>query len=158
MKSKFLLTVIAALALNANAETIAGRVVGIADGDTLTVLDDTNSQYKVRLAEIDAPEKAQAFGQASKKSLSEICYGKDAVVNFDEKDMYGRIVGKVVCDGISANKSQLGRGLAWVYLKYNKDYKNIELEHYARVNKKGLWVDDYQVEPWDFRKEKRGEK
>lgn len=154
-KLLFAVLMLATCSINVHANEITGRVVGVSDGDTLTVLDDTNTQYKVRLAEIDAPEKAQAFGQASKKSLSDICYNKQAVVNFNEKDRYGRIVGKVECEGINANKSQLGRGLAWVYLKYNKDPHNIELQHYARVNKKGLWIDSYQVEPWNFRKGER---
>ena len=81
--------------LACNADTITGRVVGVADGDTVTVLDADKVQHKIRLAGIDAPEKAQAFGNRSKQNLSDLVFGKDVRVDWDKRDRYGRIVGKV---------------------------------------------------------------
>lgn len=69
----------------------AHKVVGIADGDTLTLLVD-GRPLKIRLANIDAPEKAQAYGQRSKQSLSKLCWGKDATYDAQDVDQYGRTV------------------------------------------------------------------
>ncbi len=101
----------------AHGETINGRVVGIYDGDTLTILDANNTQIKIRLAAIDAPEKAQPFGQRGKQKLSEICYGKNASVRVVSTDRYGRNVGDVDCAGIYANQVMIQSGIAWVYRK-----------------------------------------
>ena len=87
----------------AQALTIEGRVVGVADGDTITVLDNTNTQHKIRLAGIDAPEKKQPFGNVSKKSLSDLVYGKQVSVDYNKQDRYGRTVGKVMAEGVDAN-------------------------------------------------------
>ena len=78
------------LACTANAETVTGRVVGVADGDTITVLDADKMQHKIRLAGIDAPEKKQSFGNRSKESLSELAYDKTVIVETDKRDKYGR--------------------------------------------------------------------
>ncbi len=86
-----------ALAYTAHAETVTGRVVGVADGDTLTVLHD-RKQIKVRLTEIDAPEKKQAFGNRSKQSLSDLCFNKTATLDNKGKDRYGRTLARVTCD------------------------------------------------------------
>ena len=83
------------LSFGTHADTITGRVVGVADGDTVTVLDADKVQHKIRLAGIDAPEKAQAFGTRSKQNLSDLVFGKDVRVDWDKRDRYGRIVGKV---------------------------------------------------------------
>src|SRR5258708_39073550 len=75
--------------------TFPGRVVAIADGDTITVLDSANTQHRIRLAGIDAPESHQAFGDQSRLSLSEMIFGKDVSVSYQKVDQYGRIVGKI---------------------------------------------------------------
>lgn len=90
---RFLLLVL--LAGSVHAETLTGRVIGIADGDTITVLDANRQQHKIRLQGIDAPEKAQPFGERSKQSLSQMVFGKDVRVEWDKRDRYDRIVGKV---------------------------------------------------------------
>ena len=82
-----------------NAGTIQGKVVGVADGDTITVLDATNTQHKIRLQGIDAPEKAQPFGQKSKQSLSQMVQSKQVTVEYQKKDKYGRTLGKVLHNG-----------------------------------------------------------
>lgn len=112
------LVIIPLLCLNLSANEITGKVIKIADGDTLTILDRSQQQYRIRLSQIDAPEKSQAFGQQSKRSLSGMCFGKNAIVNIEDEDRYGRIVGIVVCNGINANRSQLESGMAWVYDSY----------------------------------------
>ncbi len=88
-----------------------GKVIAVTDGDTIKVLKG-HEQIKVRLVEIDAPEKAQAFGNKSKQSLSELCFGKTATLVYEGKDRYGRTLARVHCDGIDANAEQVRRGLA----------------------------------------------
>jgi micrococcal nuclease len=128
----------------------AAPVIGIADGDTLTLLVD-RTPLKIRLANIDAPEKRQAFGQRSKQSLSDLCYGKDATYQAQTIDKYRRTVAVVTCDGIEANRAQVERGLAWVYPKYNKDPSLPAVEEAARVGHLGLWADKNPLPPWIFR-------
>lgn len=125
-------------------------VIGISDGDTLTVLHD-QQQIKVRLAEIDAPEKAQAFGAKAKQSLSDMCFGKTAEIATQAKDRYGRTVARVRCDGIDANAEQVRRGMAWVYIKYSHDSALPLFEQEARAARRGLWSDPNPVPPWDWR-------
>src|SRR5574343_81158 len=94
------------VSLFSKAETYTGRVVGVADGDTVTVLDSTNTQHKVRLAGIDAPEKKQAFGQASKENLSNLVYDKIVTIDTSKRDRYQREIGKVIINGRDANLKQ----------------------------------------------------
>lgn len=129
----------------------AYQVIGIADGDTLTLLVD-RTPLKIRLANIDAPEKRQAFGQRSKQSLSDLCYGKDATYQAQTIDKYRRTVAVVTCGGIEANRTQVERGFAWVYPKYNKDSTLPAVEDAARAGRRGLWVDKEQLPPWEWRK------
>jgi len=140
---------------HAFAEEIIGRVVGVTDGDTLTVLVNGHDQVKVRLAEIDAPEKSQPFGQRSKQSLSDMCFHKNAVLQTTDIDRYGRTVAKVYCSGVDANAEQIRVGMAWAYRKYLHDQSLLGLENEARAAKRGLWVDNDQMPPWEFRKLKR---
>lgn len=141
--------------VHALGEEIKGRVVGVTDGDTLTVLVNGHDQIKVRLAEIDAPEKSQPFGQRSKKSLSDLCFNKDAVLQKTDTDRYGRTVAKVYCTGVYANAEQIRVGMAWAYRKYLHDQSLLSLENEARTAKRGLWIDIDPTPPWEFRKLKR---
>lgn len=128
-----------------------GRVVAVADGDTITVLR-AHEQIKVRLVEIDAPEKAQAFGNRSKQSLSGLCFGKIASLAEHGKDRYKRTLARVTCDGIDANAEQVRRGMAWVYRKYApKDSSLYVIESEARAGRRGLWIDPDPVPPWEWR-------
>ena len=110
-----------ALACTANAETITGLVVGVSDGDTITVLDANKVQHKIRLAGIDAPEKKQAFGNRSKESLSALAFDKTVNVETDKQDRYGRQVGKVLVNGQDVNLVQVERGMAWFYRQYQRE-------------------------------------
>ena len=138
------------------ADTLEGRVVGISDGDTLSLLDASKTKVKIRLAAIDAPEKAQPFGQKSKEKLSDICYDKQATVIVVDTDRYGRTVGEVVCGGTNANEVMIKLGMAWVYRKYDKGYLHLyAFEDEAKATNRGLWVDPNPVAPWDWRKVQR---
>lgn len=142
--------------LVAAAQEHSGRVVGVSDGDTITVLISGNRQLKVRLAEIDAPEKAQAFGQRSKQSLSDLVFGKHVRVIQEDMDRYGRVVGRVYVNGLDVNAEQVRRGMAWVYKKYARDRSLYAIEDEARAAKRGLWSDPNSVPPWEYRRGKRG--
>jgi endonuclease YncB( thermonuclease family) len=151
----------ALLAAVAHADTLTGRVVGISDGDTLTVLDATNTQHKIRLAGIDSPEKKQPFGQHCKQSLSDLAYSRTVAVESSKLDRYGRVIGKVLVDGEDANLEQLKRGCGWHYKKYqNEQVLDDRLaynaaEESARGNRVGLWADRDPVPPWEWRKARR---
>ena len=129
----------------------AHKVIGISDGDTLTLLVD-EKPLKIRLANIDAPEKMQAFGERSKQSLSDLCWGKDASFKSQDIDRYGRTVAVVVCGGVEVNRVQVERGMAWVYPQYNQDLTLPGLEAMARRDRRGLWADADPVSPWEFRR------
>ena len=131
----------------------SAQVIGISDGDTLTVIDN-NKPLKIRLANIDAPEKKQAWGERSKQSLSELCFGKDAQYVTQTIDRYKRTVAVVTCDGVQVNRAQVERGLAWSYTRYSKDASLPAIEAEARDNKIGLWADNEPVAPWEFRQGK----
>lgn len=132
------------------SEAQASKVIGVLDGDTIDILENGKS-LRIRLANIDAPEKSQPFGQASKKSLSDLCFGKDATSTPGTIDRYGRTVAVIKCNGIEANITQVERGLAWVYEHYNKDARLPALERVARANHTGLWHDSLPTPPWKYR-------
>lgn len=148
--------VFALAAFGAYAETLAGRVVNVADGDTLTVLDAAQRQHKVRLADIDAPEKGQAFGQRARESLAALCAGQPAEVEQAGRDRYGRVVGRVTCARVDANGEQVRRGMAWVYGRYAPAGSPLyRLQAEAQAGRRGLWQDPRPKAPWDWRAEKR---
>lgn len=165
--TRCILTVVfAAFSSGAIAEILKGRVVAVSDGDTVTVLDEDRNQHKIRLMGIDAPEKAQAYGQKSKQHLSDLIFGRDVLVEWHKRDRYQRIVGKVfvvrprchLCDqNVDAGLEQIRAGLAWWYRQYAKEqaqedrlsYDAAEAEAHARQI--GLWRDTDPVPPWDFR-------
>lgn len=129
----------------------SGTVVGISDGDTLTVLNAEKHQVKIRLVEIDAPESKQAFGTQSKQSLSEICFKKSVVVDDKGLDKYKRTLGRLRCDGVDANAEQVKRGMAWAYKQYLTDQSIAGLEQAAKESGTGLWADENPTPPWEFR-------
>ncbi len=137
---------------------VTGRVVGITDGDTATVLDSSRTQYKVRLAGIDAPEKKQPFGQKSKEALSDCAYDKTATIVGDKQDRYGRLVGKVMVSGVDCNLRQINLGLAWHYKKYMKEQPEGDRATYSRTEdsargkRVGLWVEADPMPPWEWRR------
>ena len=127
-------------------------MVGVTDGDTITVLLSTRQQIKVRLTEIDAPESKQAFGQQSKQSLSDLCFGKTARLVDHGVDRYGRTLARVYCAGTDANREQIKRGMAWVFDRYVTDRSLYADQDEARAGKRGLWRDAYPIPPWEWRR------
>lgn len=156
-----LLIVIPLLVQSAYAEILSGRVIGVADGDTITVLDSTNTKHKIRLNGIDAPEKSQAFGNISKKSLSDIVFNKQINVEWHKYDRYGRKVGKIYVDNEDVCLEQIRRGLVWFNIKYKGELVQrdrityVQAHQEAERNKIGLWVDKNPIPPWEFRKQQR---
>lgn len=140
------------------SNTLTGRVVGVADGDTITVLDSRNTQHKIRLAGIDAPEKKQDFGQVSKRALSDLVFGKQVSVDWIKEDRYGRIVGKVRLLERDINLKQIKNGMAWFYRKYQNELSQEDRQDYlhaeedASKSQLGLWQLTDPVPPWEFRK------
>src|SRR5688500_8316651 len=138
-----------------NAETLSGTVVSVIDGDTMTVADAAKKRYRVRLAGIDAPEAKQPFGVQSARALAQLCHGKAAKVEWQEKE--GRIhLGQVTCDDKEAGVEQIRRGMAWVSPKQTTPGSALyELEAVGRLRKVGLWADEKPVAPWEWRAGKR---
>jgi micrococcal nuclease len=141
----------ATLLFAVTSSSYAHKVIGIADGDTLTLLVN-NRPLKIRLANIDAPEKKQPFGQKSKESLSALCWGKDARYAAQSIDRYKRTVALVTCGDVGVNREQVRRGMAWVYTKYNDDPFYIAIQAEAQKQKRGLWQDVQAVPPWEWRR------
>lgn len=151
---KLLLTTLAlALSFPAWAD-FTGNVVGVADGDTITVLDAQKIQHKVRLAEIDAPEKAQAFGSKSKQALSVLVFGKQVSVVEQGQDKYKRTIGRIYLGDADVNAEQVKQGMAWVYRKYSKDKTLLPFEAEAKAQRLGLWADTNPTPPWEWRHSK----
>ena len=138
------------------AEDFTGKVISITDGDTVTVLTD-NKQIKVRLAEIDTPEKNQPYGKNAKKALSDFIFGKIVQIKFETIDRYGRTIGKIFLDNQNINKEMVKLGHAWVYIHYARDKTLFALEKEARENQLGLWAlpETQRIAPWEWRRGKR---
>jgi endonuclease YncB( thermonuclease family) len=134
-----------------------GRVVGVHDGDTITVLDSSNANHVIRLQGIDAPEKGQPFGSKSKQVLSEAVFDRVVTVEWSKHDRYKRIVGKVTLDGLDMCLEQINAGMAWHY-KYYQDEQSPEdrvlyanAESAARSARVGFWIDSDPTPPRHFR-------
>ena len=142
-----------------DAAEIRGRVVRIADGDTLTILSQATgttgvppvAQHKIRLYGIDAPESHQAFGQKSKHHLSSLVFGKDVRVAYKSRDKYGRILGTVYVDGKDVNLEMIRAGLAWHYKRFDSSPAYAAAETEARAVRRGLWSDPNPTPPEDYR-------
>lgn len=141
-----------------------GRVVRIADGDTITLLDSINTQHRIRLQGIDAPESHQDFGAQSKKNLSDMIFDKNVTAMCDKTDQYGRQVCKIVFDGRDINLEQVKAGMAWHYKDYEREQSPADRELYARAEdearsaRRGLWIDANPIEPSEFRREEKRER
>ena len=140
---------------------LPGTVVGVHDGDTITLLDANRHQYKIRLAGIDAPELSQAFGRVSRKHLADQVAGRTVVIEWFKRDKYQRLVGKVMLNGSDINITQIEAGLAWHYKKYASEQSPEDRLRYARAEEQahasrlGLWQDSHATPPWDYRKAKK---
>lgn len=133
-----------------------GKVIKITDGDTLTLLL-IKTQYKIRLAQIDTPEKRQPYGNKAKQALSDLVFGKHIKAKIETVDRYGRYVADIYIDGKHVNAELIRVGAAWVYKKYVKDKKLFDIEQQARKDRVGLWglPEAYRMPPWEWRKANR---
>lgn len=153
-----LLACISVASVHVHASTLRGEVVAIADGDTITVLDEGRVQHKVRLAGIDAPEKRQPFGTQSKDTLATAVFRRQVVVEWTKHDRYGRIVGKVSVGNVDVCLEQVKRGMAWHYRRYASEQSAEDRRLYAaaevdsRRARRGLWRDATPTAPWDYRR------
>jgi endonuclease YncB( thermonuclease family) len=160
LKRSLFATFFLLLTINLQAATLQGKVVSVADGDTITVLDGNKTQHKIRLQGIDAPEKAQAFGQKSKQSLHQLVHSKMVTVEFEKKDKYGRTVGKVLLNGTDVCLEQIKLGMAWHYKQYQSEQSKEDRDNYAqaeltaRTQAVGLWNDKSPTPPWEFRRQR----
>ena len=153
MRRLLLLLPFLAVAGAAAGETIAGKVVSVQDGDSLTVVGADAKRRRVRLAEIDAPERKQPFGAESRKSLAAICQGKPVTVEVVATDTHKRAVGKAKCGDVDANSEQVRRGMAWVTARNTLPNSPLpEMEANARLRGLGLWAGDKPEPPWEWRK------
>jgi endonuclease YncB( thermonuclease family) len=167
---RYLLFVLATLAISPVGADIIGKVVAVTDGDTIKVLDDNKVQHKIRLTGIDAPEKAQPFGNASRKHLATMLADKEVRVETTKNDRYGRVLGKVWvqprdCPScgktLNANHAQILSGMAWWYQDYAKDQSAEDQGRYesavveARKRKLGLWSEPNPIPPWAWRRGQR---
>ena len=154
------------------ADTLQGKVVKVADGDTVTIIDDSGKKHRIRLAGIDAPEKNQPYGDVSTQGLNKLVSGRIVTIEYEKRDRYKRIIGKVLVDPpgevfcmaldcvkkIDAGLEQIKAGLAWHYKKYQSEqseedrrlYSEAELE--ARIKQIGLWKDEEPMAPWEWRR------
>ncbi len=142
-------------------ESFTGKVVNVSDGDTVTVLREGNLQERVRLTGIDAPEKEQDFGQRAKEALSDLVAGEVVTVEFQKRDFYGRIVGKIFLQKKDVSLEQVTRGLAWHYRQYAREQAPEDAAAYATAQVEaqreeiGLWSMPDAKPPWEFRRERK---
>jgi endonuclease YncB( thermonuclease family) len=149
-----IITMLAALTIApfpAGAAEISGIVTEVQDGDSLTLVN-WQATYKIRLADIDAPEWKQPRGKDSRASLFHLCGLRRATAETTGEDRFGRTLARVTCAGIDANSEQVRRGMAWVFIRYApKDSPLYRVEAEARAERRGLWEDSDPVPPWDWR-------
>lgn len=150
-----ILTIALLLAGTSYGRELQGRVVGVSDGDTLTLLVGSE-RMRVRLSDIDAPERGQPYGRRARQSLAELCHDQTATLLAAGKDRWGRTLGVVSCAGVVANREQVRRGLAWVYSRYARaDSPLHAVQGEARREGRGLWRAPDPLPPWEWRSRRR---
>jgi endonuclease YncB( thermonuclease family) len=139
-----------------NALGYSAKVISVSDGDSITVRTDQQT-IKIRLAQIDAPELSQPWGQKSKQQLASLVANKAVKVIPHGHDRYGRTIGDIEVDGRSVNRDMVARGAAWAYPDYVRDKSMIDSEEQARASRLGLWAmpNDHRMPPWDYRAQQR---
>lgn len=140
-----------AITLAAALQAFSAHVVGVHDGDTITVLQG-REQTKIRLEGIDAPELGQAFGQAAKRRTSALVFARDVEIRPKEYDRYGRLVARVVVGGEDVSLALVREGMAWHFTRYSSDQVLARAELEARRGRRGLWQEPNPIPPWDFRR------
>jgi endonuclease YncB( thermonuclease family) len=152
--SRYIIAALLLLLSSVSQADLTGRVVGIADGDTFTLLTASNQQVKIRLAEIDAPESGQPYGNKSKQALSSLVFGKDVRVAVQTTDRYGRTVGRPYVGDLDVCAEMVRMGAAWAYREYLREKRLLTLESEAKAEKRGLWglSEARNMPPWEWRR------
>jgi endonuclease YncB( thermonuclease family) len=145
------LATVAAARVPKPAHSATGLVTGVSDGDTFYMVID-GQPTRVRLAQVDAPEKAQPFGRRAEQALREMIWKRQVGVTWRQLDRYGRPIVQVQVDGLDVNAELVRLGWAWVYTQYATDRNLNELEKDARRERRGLWADAHPIEPWEWRR------
>lgn len=134
---------------------LIGKVVRVADGDTVTILTDQREQIRVRLDGIDAPERGQDFGTKATLFVRDLCLNKTVTIHKKETDRYGRVLGVLYVGDVNVNEALIRQGLAWHYKHYSNDPILDSLERLARREKLNIWSMDSPIAPWIYRKSKK---
>jgi endonuclease YncB( thermonuclease family) len=139
------------------AADLTGRVVGISDGDTLTLLTGRREQVRIRLSDIDTPERGQPYADRARQALSDLAFGKAVRIAVRDSDRYGRTVGRVFAGAQDVNAEMIRRGAAWVFRRYSNDPALLRLEQIARTERRGLWglPEAQRIPPWEWRAAER---
>lgn len=132
-------------------------MVGISDGDTVRLLIERNgspAQVRLRLTEIDTPERGQPWGARARQALSSKLFRRQVLVASKGEDHYGRLLGRVYLDGRDINREMIREGHAWVYRRYSSDIWLLEDERLAREGGLGLWSlpESQRIPPWEWRR------
>lgn len=154
----FLLSFFAVTSQSSKKENniLNGKVTAITDGDTFKLLTQDSTLIKVRLANIDCPERKQPFSSRAKQFVSEAIFGDYIKIHVLKKDRYGRFIANVMySDSLNLSYQLVNHGLAWHYVQYSKDNKLQAMEDLARKNKIGLWSDPNAIAPWQWRANKK---
>lgn len=136
-------------------QVLAGKVVKVIDGDTFDLLSRSNTVYRIRMLDIDTPERGQDFYRVSRQALAARIFSKEVTVRWTRSDRNGRILGTVICQGRNINLYMVEEGYAWHFKRYSSDIQFAMAEKRARAAKRGLWEGGQPVAPWDFRKRRR---
>ena len=157
LRALFLVIAFWALSGSLFSASVVGQVVSVTDGDTIKILTPAKQQIKVRLADIDTPERGQPYGRKARQVLGEKIHRRQVEVEEVTTDRYQRLVGRVFLDGRNINAEMVEDGAAWVYRKYSDDPQLLRLEHQAREQGRGLWAlqPDQRIPPWEWRKQQR---
>jgi endonuclease YncB( thermonuclease family) len=144
------------LCFEVSKDTLTGKVIAITDGDTFKLLTNDSIVHRIRIANIDCPERKQPFSKRAKQFTSDAIFGKTIEVEILSKDRYGRLIANVLYDnGLILNEELLKHGYAWHFLKYSKDKDLQKMEDDARNNRIGLWQDSMSIPPWEWRANKK---
>ncbi len=140
---------------SSNAKILSGKVIRVADGDTVTIMSENKWSTKIRLHAIDAPEMQQAWGSHSRKALKALVYKKTVTVVVKDIDQYDRTVGVIKLDQKNINHEMVKEGHAWVYRRYNREKAMLEFEKSAKQAKKGIWSQAKSKiqAPWEWRQD-----
>ena len=142
---------------------LQGEVNRVLDGDTLDLVDRDRHTFRIRLKGIDAPEKTQAYGPKAKALLTKLVLNQNVHISWNEKDMYGRLIGKVSLNDKDICLAMVAAGLAWHFTKYEQSQTDADRQLYKETEKrvreqhKGLWADPSPVPPWQYRQQQRQE-